>query len=100
MLSNHLESILYSRWCYSSSGAVNKIPVAPDFSRTAYSFRVLEYREYYVNVEIFSSFLVLTLSHVDFARPISQIVFHMKCNRILLSYFMDDSFCSILFDSL
>ena len=44
-------------------------------------------------------FLVFTLSHIDFARPITQIVFHMKFNQIYLSYFMDDNFCSILFDS-
>ena len=45
------------------------------------------------------SFLVFTLSHIDFPRPITQIVFHMKFNQIYLSYFMDDNFCSILFDS-
>ena len=26
--------------------------------------------------------LVFTLSYVDFARPITEIVFHMKCNLI------------------
>ena len=44
-----------------------------------------------------SIFLVRTLSYVYFARPITQIVFHIKCNQIYLSYYMDDSFCSILF---
>ena len=30
---------------------------------------------------------------------ITQIVFHMKCNQIQFSYFMDGIFCSILFYS-
>ena len=30
----------------------------------------------------FPSFLVFTLSYVDFVRPITQFVFYMKCNHI------------------
>ena len=33
---------------------------------------------------------------MDFARLITQKVFHMKCNQIQFSYYMDGSFCSIL----
>ena len=54
------------------------------------------YREYYVPVDFFLS--VFTLSYADFARPITQVVFHLKCNQIQFSYHMDDSFSSILFD--
>ena len=40
------------------------------------------------------------LSCIDFARPITQIIFHMKCNQLQFSRYMDGSFCSILFYSL
>ena len=43
------------------------------------------------------SFWVFTsYTYIDFARLITQIVFHMKCNQIQLSYYVDGSFCSIL----
>ena len=50
------------------------------------------YREYHAPV-------VFTLSYIDFPRPITQIVFRMKCNQIQFSYYMDGIFCSILFHS-
>ena len=43
MLSNHLEPVLYSRSAYISSGSVNKIPAAPEFSRTVYSYGRYEF---------------------------------------------------------
>ena len=43
------------------------------------------------------SFRVFTsYTYIDFARLITRIVFHMKCNHIQLSYYVDGSFCSIL----
>ena len=53
------------------------------------------YREYHVPVVF--EFLHHTRTYIDFARLIThQIVFHMKCNQIQLSYYVDGSFCSIL----
>ena len=46
------------------------------------------------------SFYIIIRTYIDFAIPIiSQIVFHMKCNQIQFSYYMDGIFCSILFYS-
>ena len=46
------------------------------------------------------SFWVFTsYTYIDFARLITQTVFHMKCNQIQLSYYLDGSFWSILFYS-
>ena len=44
------------------------------------------YREYYSTyLSIFSPvFLLLTWSYVDFARSITQIVFHTKCNQTII----------------
>ena len=39
------------------------------------------------------SFYTITRTYIDFARPITQIVFHMKCNQIQFSYHMDGIFC-------
>ena len=47
---------------------------------------------------IFTPIIIYTY-YIDFARPITQIVFHMKCNQIQFSYYVDGSFCSILFYS-
>ena len=49
------------------------------------------YREYHAPV------VFTLLKYIDFARPIiTQIVFHMKCNQIQFSYYMDGIFGSIL----
>ena len=41
---------------------------------------------------------VFTLyTYIDFARLITQKVFHTKCNQIQFSYYVDGSFFSILF---
>lgn len=64
----------------------------PDTEKRAYqhsTFAIRASAKYeYLLTSLFPAFLVLTLSYVDFARPITQIAFYM-----------DDSFSSILFDS-
>ena len=45
------------------------------------------------------SFYIIIYTYIDFARPITQIVFHVKCNQIQFSCYMDGIFCSILFHS-
>ena len=45
------------------------------------------------------SFYKIIYAYIDFPRPITWIVFHMKRNQIQFSYYMDGIFCSISFYS-
>ena len=45
------------------------------------------------------NFYIIIRTYIDFARPITHNVFHMKCNQIQFSSHLDGIFCSILFHS-